>query len=162
MSWCNRRIFLLSAAALTGCGGFDPVYTQTQVSQWVGNIAFDTPSSRDTYALRNQLERRLGNSKTPQFGLSYSTTKTTNRAAVSFDGQAYRQQILGTATYALRDLATNQVIHSGQVKAFVGYAPTGSTTSAQAAERDASARLMIQLADRIIDDLMFAQKSASQ
>jgi LPS-assembly lipoprotein len=154
MSSFNRRTVISMAMALSGCG-FQPAYDTQGMRQIVGKISYDTPNSRDLYALRNQLERRLGYAASAQFGLSYSTSISSRSAAVSINGQAYRSQIIGTARYALRNLDTQKVITSGSVKAFAGYAPTGSTTSAQAASRDAKARLMTQLGDLIAEDIIF-------
>ena len=156
----NRRSFLILATALAGCG-FEPVYDSQPIKGLVGQIQYETPSSRDTFALRDQLEKRLGSTQNAKYGLAYSISVGSKRAAVSFDGRAYRQQLTGAGKYSLRDLSNNQVVISGAVDAFVGYAPT-STTSSQAAARDARARLMIQIGDLIVEDIMFKSDSLTQ
>jgi LPS-assembly lipoprotein len=61
---------------------------------------------------------------------------------------------LGTAQYTLRDTQTGQIAGSGKVNSFTSYSAAGSTISGQATREDAQERLMIILADKLIDHLI--------
>lgn len=158
MLWCNRRSFLLSVAALTGCG-FRPAYDTDGMQSLYGRISYSDPNTRDMYELRQQLEQRLGPPGTSTFQLDYSIDTKTERAAVAFDGQAFRQQLHGSVTYSLTQSATRKVLISGQHKTFVGYATTGTTAATLASQRDANRRLMIQLADLIVADILIKMQT---
>lgn len=154
MSWCNRRSFIISAMALGGCG-FQPVYQQNAPSRdFLGTIELDTPHNRDSYVMNRRIEERFGAAVDPKFALSYSISKSSSRAAIGTDGQANRRITTGTVTYTLVRLSDKKVISTGKETAFVGSSTTGSTVATHAADRDAIERLIIQLADRIVDDLL--------
>jgi len=98
----------------------------------------------------------LGSSNpAPQYGLSYKLSTAAARSAIAPDGRSLRQQVEGTVTFMLRDLTNNAVIYTQNSRAFVGYSTNGSSAATQAAARDAERRLMQQLADEVIRDLMF-------
>ena len=65
-----------------------------------------------------------------------------------------RFNVIGKATYALRDLGDGKVLQSGAVDSFTGFSATGSTAATQAAQRDAHERLMTILADQITAQLV--------
>ena len=91
----------------------------------------------------------------PRYGLSYQLSAAASRSAIAPDGRSLRQQVEGTVTFMLRDLTNNAVVYTQSRRAFVGYSTNGSSAAAQAAARDAERRLMHQLADEVIRDLMF-------
>jgi LPS-assembly lipoprotein len=47
-------------------------------------------------------------------------------------------------------------VRQGRVSDFTGFSATGSTVATLAAERDATARLMVILADQIVDRLVIS------
>ena len=49
---------------------------------------------------------------------------------------------------------SEDVLIVGRTDSFTSYSATGSTAATQAAERDARRRLMVILADRVIDRLL--------
>ena len=87
----------------------------------------------------------------PRYGLSYQLSTAASRSTIAPDGRSLRQQVEGTVTFMLRDLTNNAVVYTENRRAFVGY----STNASSAAARDAERRLMRQLADEVIRDLMF-------
>ena len=91
----------------------------------------------------------------PRYGLSYQLSTAASRSAIAPDGRSLRQQVEGTVTFMLRDLTNNAVVYTQSRRAFVGYSTNGSPATTQAAARDAERRLMQQLADEVIRDLMF-------
>lgn len=159
MSSFKRRSFLIMAAALAGCG-FTPAYGPKGGAMALQNrILVDEPNSRDSYALVRQLEHRLGRTNAPRFGLSVSLGTSEEGLAYTQDATITRYDVVGKATFALRDLETGRVLTTGSVDSFTGYSTTGSTVATLAAEKDASERLMILLADKITSRLLAAASS---
>jgi hypothetical protein len=152
----DRRIFLaLSGAFLVGCG-LQPAHQMQSVDQILSSITLETPRDRRSFYFRNALEERLGGSNpTPRYGLSYQLSAAAARSAIVPDGRSLRQQVEGTVTFMLRDLTNNAVVYTQSRRAFVGYSTNGSSAAIQTAARDAERRLMQQLSDEVIRDLMF-------
>lgn len=150
----NRRSILLGALALAGCG-FTPVYgPEGEARALLNNIEVDPPRDREGYLLVRRLEERLGRAGAARYGLSVSIRLSDERMAITADNVATRMNLLGKATYALRDLASGEVVSTGVVESFTGYSTTGSTAATRAAERDATERLMTILGDKIVTRLM--------
>lgn len=150
----NRRSFLIGTAALAGCG-YSPVFGPDGAgSKLFGKISFETPASTETYALVRYLEERMGVSEAPSYGLSYSVSVRQEGLAVTVRRVIARYNVLGTMSFSLRDLSDNRVVSSGKVTAMTGYSATGSTVATRAASNDARERLMMMLADRMIDHLV--------
>ena len=150
----DRRYFLLSAAALTGCG-FTPAFAPGgAATRFQNSVLVDVPDSRAAFLLVRRFEERLGRANPETYGLSYAITLTEEAIAISGDNVTTRYNILGTVTYALRDLATDKVLTSGKVDNFTSYSASDTTVATQAAERDAEERLMTILTDQIITRLI--------
>ena len=150
----DRRMFLGSMLALTGCG-FAPVYAPGGAANLLqGRVTVDEPVDRDSYLLVQQLETRLGRGDAPVYGLSLGLEVQQERMAINAANITTRFNVIGKSTYALRDLRDGKVITSGTVNSFTGYSATGTTTATQAAKRDAHKRLMTILADQIVTRLI--------
>ena len=152
----NRRIILaFGSAFLAGCA-LQPANQMQSVDQILSSMTLDTPHDQHSFYFRNALEKRLGSSDpAPQYGLSYKLSTAASRSAIVTDGRSLRRQVEGTVTFMLRDLTNNAVVYTQNRNAFVGYSTNGSSAATQAASRDAERRLMQQLADEVIRDLMF-------
>ncbi|MGH1464668.1 MAG: LPS assembly lipoprotein LptE [Cognatishimia sp.] len=157
MSSYNRRSVLKMAAGplmLAGCG-FTPVYGPNGAGHRLhGKILVDAPEDGDGFELVRQLEHRLGQPGVARYGLSVALTTTEEGVALTADNRTTRREVIGDATYALRDLDSKAVVLSGKVDSFTGYSTTGSTVSELAAARDARKRLMVILADQITNRLL--------
>lgn len=157
MSSFNRRAILLMGAGplvLAGCG-FTPAYGPDGAATRLRHtVLVDAPSNEDQFELVRQLEHRLGAPNAARFGLSVALDISEDGVALTTDNRTTRKEVIGVGTYALRDLASKEVLVSGKVDSFTGYSTTGSTVSELAARRDARRRLMIILADRITTELM--------
>lgn len=163
MSSFNRRAFLIAAAATAAGCGFTPAYGPGGgASVLQGRVEVDEPNTRDGYLLVRQLENRLGRAQTPRFGLSVALDTSEEGLAYTQDAKITRYDLIGKATYALRDLGTGEVLTSGTVDSFTGYSTTGSTVATLAAESDARERLMIILADQITTHLLAAAQDLPQ
>lgn len=161
----GRRFFLISMAALVGCG-FTPAYgPNSAASALRGSVIVDAPTNRDTFDLVTQLERRFGQPVAPRYALSYNLSIREDGVGVTPEQEITRFNVLGQVTFSLRDTSSGAVLSSGSVDTFTGYTAgaidvtaspprTSSTISTLAAKRDAHARLMLTLADQIVARLI--------
>ena len=148
------RLLLLAALGLAGCG-FTPAYApNAPANALLGRVAVEAPDDRLSFQLVRRLEERLGRGETADYGLSVVIETETEGLGITEDQEITRFNLLGEAGFALRDLATGEVLTDGVVTAFAAYSATGTTVSARIAERDAGDRLMQILADEIITRLI--------
>ncbi|PUB11602.1 lipopolysaccharide assembly protein [Yoonia sediminilitoris] len=110
--------------------------------------------------MRAQLERRLGAPQAPQYLLEVRQTAPRRPAAIRSSGVTVRYNLIGTATWRLRDVASGRVIDTGEVEGFTSYSGTGSTVATQSAETDAAARLSVTLADMIVTRMLVLLQDA--
>ena len=149
----NRRILLVSALALAGCG-FTPAYgPQGSGNAFLGTIALEEPADRNEYMLNRRLEERLGRATSPRYSLKTVLTTGENALGSTSSGSNTRSHVDGKVSYDLIDQTTGQTVHSHVVSSFVGYSTSGSNVSTFASQRDAMERLMTILADQIVDQL---------
>lgn len=158
MSSFNRRHFLFGSLALplSACG-FTPVYGPNGGAGVLrGRVALAEPKNQNDFWLNGALERSLGVASEPAFDLSYSVNIENASVAISSTNTITRRDLIGAATYALRDRQTGEVVATGSVRGFTGFSNTGSTQATQTARSDANKRLMQILADQITQDLIAA------
>lgn len=145
---------LLATLSVVACG-FSPAYAPGAPATLLRNtVALDTPDTVDGFRLRDRLEARLGRAETARYTLNVTLSVTRTAAGVSRTQTTTRYNLPGTATWALRDIATGSVVADGTVDAFTAYSATGTTIATQAAATDARARLMVILADQIVARLI--------
>ena len=156
MSSFNRRSFLLLAAAapaLAACG-FEPTYGAKGASSHLLNqVVIDEPSTNETYLLVRELEDRLGRVSSGKYGLSTSVETDERSVGRTVQGVTSRYDVVGEVTYALRDMASGEVLTSGKVENYVGYSATGTSVATVSAQDDAYMRLMVILTDQIVAEL---------
>lgn len=158
MWWSDRRAVLIAAGALAlaGCG-FTPVYAPGGgAGRLQGQIALPAAETRDEFELRARLEERLGAAAAGRYALAVDPSVRAEGLGTTRDGRTTRFQLVGRADYTLSDAATGDELASGRVDGFTGYSTTGSTVATDAARRDAETRLMVLLADGIVDRLLLA------
>ncbi len=136
---------------LSACG-FTPIYSGESVFRQ--NTAFVSDDTVAGFRLREQLEERLGRTDTPKYLVSTQISLNQRSAAITSDGDTSRFNVIGTATWTLRDAATNARIETGTVETFTSYSATSSTIATQATQDDAVERLSIILADMIVSRLL--------
>ncbi|TNF19207.1 MAG: hypothetical protein EP318_15750 [Rhodobacteraceae bacterium] len=157
--WLSRREFLLgaAAAALAGCG-FAPAYgTGGAASRLQNAILVQEPENHFGYLVTRRIEERLGKGgEDAPYRLALRIKFSQESLGSTSDGQLTRYHIIGNTTYALQRAADQSEIDSGTVHNFTAYSASGSTVSTLAAQRDAQDRLMIALADQVIERLVLA------
>lgn len=156
MSLLKRRLMFLAPLALMACG-FEPVYSPGGSGAALhNNVLIDRPTTQDSYLLVRELEERLGRGSNPTYALSLAIATAEAVLAIDREGDTGRFNRVGTVDFSLRDVTTGQVVSSGRVESFVGYSGTGTTVETLAGQRDAQARLMNIMADKIMTRLYAA------
>ena len=158
MLWRRRQtLFALTAfGAVAGCG-FTPAYgPQGAASVLQDNLRVSAPNRRDGFLISQRLEDRFGRNDSGRYVLNVTPEIRRQGLATSVEGTTNRFRLTGFANYALRDTETDEVVRRGRVTNFTGFSATGSTVATLAAERDATARLMVILADSIVDRLILS------
>lgn len=150
----DRRLFLLSALAVTAGCGFRPAFAPGgDATKLQNSVSLDDPNDRADYVLVRRFEERLGPASLARYGLSYSVAMTESGIAVSSENITTRYNVLGSITYALRDMETEKVLTSGKVEQFTSYSAEDTTISTQAAQQDAEERLILIMTDQMITRL---------
>jgi len=156
MSLFNRRNFLAMAALplVAGCG-FTPVYGPSGSATAVrGKIKIDPPKDKSTFALVGRLDNRLGAPDAPKYQLSYTLSTQNEAFSIKGSTDTRRFQVVGDLAFQLREIDNNAIAITGSVNSFTAYSTTGSTVGTLSAEQDANDRLMVILADLLVDRLL--------
>ena len=154
MSSFSRRSVILGVPAAVAACGFSPAFAPGGAATRLQNsILLDEPVGREGFLFNRHFEDRLGRGSPARYGLSYSISVDEDAIAITEDNVITRFNLLGSVKYALRDMQSKAVLVSGKVDNFTSYSASGTTVATQAAQRDAEARLMIILADQVINKL---------
>ena len=146
---------LLLGVFITACS-FEPAWMaqDQKVKILWQKVDIENPKTSNEFHLNRHLASRLGNAKDSKLFLKYELFTETKRTALSFDGKAYRIRIHGEVKFSLSKNGKNTILVSSTIKDSLGYSDAILAETDQASERDAYARLMILLGDRIIDELL--------
>ena len=154
MLLCNRRAVLLGLGALSGCG-FEPVFAPGGASEKLRNaVLVDEPTDRASFALVEQLERRLGRPTSPAYRLTVALVTEEEGLAVTGSNDITRYNIVGKAAFTMRNIATGDVVIRDRVDTFTAYSASEQPVATLSAERDARERLTVALADKIVSRLL--------
>lgn len=155
----DRRFFLLGALALGSCG-FEPVLDEkNKPLNLRGKILVDRPTDRDSFELVRQMETRLGRASAPVYGMTVALDVREEGLAISGSNDITRYNVLGVAAYTLRNLRTGKVVSQRRIETFTAYSASQQPAATLSAERDARARLMVSLADKITSRLLIDARS---
>lgn len=160
MWWSERRSLIRSAGAglalalLAGCG-FTPAYGPGgSAGGLTGRVLISAPQDRRGFDLVARLEERLGRPAEVAYALDYRIDTRRVDIGVSPTAAITRFNITGRVAFTLRDLQTDAVLTTGDVRNFTAYSATGTTLATRTAELDARRRLMRILADQIVNQLV--------
>jgi LPS-assembly lipoprotein len=154
MSSYNRRTLLLSLTALAACG-FEPVYGPGGRAEGLrGRIAVATPEDEEGYALVERLEQRLGQPAGADLALTADIFISQEAVGFLPDGTISRYNLTGRVAWRLTRVTDGTEVLRGSERSFTSYAATSTTVATIAAERDARRRLMVIIADRILQDIL--------
>ena len=147
MSSFERRTFLLSFAALAGCG-FTPVYAPGgDAGDLRGRIEVLPPADEEGFALVNRLEERLGRGAAAEYLLTAEIRIREEAVGFLPDGTISRYNVLGQVPWRL--IRGETEVLAGTERSFTSYSATSTTVATIVAQRDARRRLMVIVADRI-------------
>ncbi|GAA4220058.1 hypothetical protein GCM10022290_13030 [Sagittula marina] len=152
----TRRAAVLALIGSVAACGFTPVYgPQGGGTALVNAIDLPEPSDDSQYVFNRRFEERMGR------GGGAAPYRLTTRIQIDDQdigatsaGSVTRVRLIGRVFFTLTDTATGEVVRDARTNAFTGYSTTGATVATSAAQRDAQERLMILLADQVIDDLV--------
>ncbi len=157
MSWSRRRALGIVAGLLASACGFTPVYGPGGPGGTLdGAVRLQTPQNVNGFTVRQRLQDRLGPPQSPRFTLQVQIQTSSERVGITRAQSTNRFNLLGVARYDLRSFPDNARVTRGEVSSFIGYGASGTPLATQAAERDAFRRLMVVLADGIVERLYLA------
>lgn len=163
MLWSERNtlafgrraaIFALLAVGATACG-FTPVYGPDGGGRaLINSVLVEQPKGSDEFTLAQELENRFGPSTTPTYSLTFKLETESDSISITQTQETNRYNTIGSAEYTLTNRASGAVVQSGEVDGFTSYSSTGTTVATAAAEQDSYDRLMVVLADKIVNELV--------
>ncbi|MGB7319558.1 MAG: LPS assembly lipoprotein LptE [Planktotalea sp.] len=156
MSLSDRRNVLFAGAAflMASACNFSPVYGPNAAgSKLEGRIYIAEPNTKNEYFVVRQLETRLGRADPAPMTLKFTVTESAASLGTTSTGSTTRVQWRGVLIYQLNNSETGTSIANGSITNFTGYSATSNTAATLASERAARERLMIILADQLIDRL---------
>lgn len=144
----------LIGASLGGCG-FTPLYATPNLSPGLAAIEVIAPQGRVGYLLREDLDDALGHDKaaTPAWRLDMTVDQTRAPRGLTITDVAERYRLGVSVKYALTDVATGKVVHSGQVASHVSYDQANDPYAGIAARQDSQDRAASDAARQIELDL---------
>jgi len=155
--WCSsltRRGVLGAGLALAGCG-FVPALGEGGAGRFRHDTAITAPATVDGYRLLARLEDRLGRAEGGRWHLAVTLAIDESAAAYGADGSIGRATLTGEARWRLSDGEAGPPVGEGRARAFAGYdSGLGNTVALRAAAIDARERLAVQLADRIVTQML--------
>ena len=156
MSSFNRRTFLTVPLALAACG-FTPAYGPSGPAQGLqGRIRAADPTNKNGFDFVTAIEARFGRSKDPRYGLAYTISTQSVGVGYATDTTITRYNLKGRVDWSLTDRDSDSRIAGGTAENFTSWSATSATVAGQAAEEDATERLMVILADQIAADILAA------
>lgn len=158
MSSSDRRTFLLLSVLGLGACGFTPALgPEGSAANLRGLIEVEEPVSVEGFELVRALKSRLGEPTAPRYRLAAQIAIAEQGVGVLPDQTITSYNVLGRISYAVTDLTTGAVAASGEVANFTTYSATSTTVATTSAQADARRRLMVILADQLIEDLYVAR-----
>jgi LPS-assembly lipoprotein len=159
----NRRAFLTSAFLIFAGCGYSPTLAPGGSAEGLrGSIEIADPADASGFVLVRELETLLGDAESPQYRLEADIRLRDEGVGILPDQTITRYQVVGVVDYQLSGLASGEEVAKGRVSNFTSYSATSTTVATTAARRDARDRLMINLADQIVSDLVLTRPEWSQ
>jgi LPS-assembly lipoprotein len=144
----------MAAIDLTGCG-FTPLYATPGLSSGLSRVQVVAPDGRVSYLIREDLDDALAHDKgaPPVWRLTYTVAQTRGPRGLNLNDIAERYEIAVTVDYALTNLATGAVAHTGKVSSELSYDSANAPYAGIAARQDTQQRVASDVARRIQLDL---------
>ncbi|WP_068876064.1 MULTISPECIES: LPS assembly lipoprotein LptE [unclassified Phenylobacterium] len=144
-------VALVSALALGGCAGFQPLYAQPEVVKNLAAIQVNAPSGRTGYLIRQHLDDAFAkdHAAPAAYTMDLSLGEARYPRGVRIDNVATRYEYVLTASYALRDIRSRAVAKQGQVRVELTYDSADQPYASISAQQDAQDRAAEEAARRI-------------
>ena len=153
-SGLDRRSLILMPLALAACG-FKPAYGPGGVAEGLrGKVRANDPTDKDAFDFVDRIEQRLSRPRDARYDLAYEIKTDPIGVGYTPDSTITRYNLTGSIDWTLTDHASAQRVTGGRVENFTSWSATGSTVAGVAAEEDARRRLMIILADEIVQRML--------
>tara|TARA_B100000902_G_C26951593_1_gene736091 strand:- start:113 stop:616 length:504 start_codon:yes stop_codon:yes gene_type:complete len=155
----KKYLFTLLLSVFVAACSFEPAWVAKEHKAKVlwQKIELKEPKTSNEFHLNRHLASRLGKAKNSDLYINYELFTETKRTALSFDGKAYRILIHGEVNFSLIKNGDNKILVRSSVEGRLGYSDSTLAITDQASERDAYARLMVLLGDRIVDELLSSE-----
>jgi LPS-assembly lipoprotein len=139
----------------TGCG-FRPIYGPAgSGSALDGKPVVAQGGGPNDFTLARALQDRLGPpDAAPRFRLTTALSISAEEVAVTTAQSTNRFNLIGVVDYTLTDIATGGTVRAGRVDGFNSFSAVGTSLAVRTAQMDATERLMVILADRVMLDLL--------
>lgn len=146
----------LGAVALAAGCGFRPVYGPAGSGAALdGATVVAQGGGPNGFTLARALQDRLGRpGDAPRFRLTTALSVSSEQVAVTTAQSTNRYNLIGVVDYTLTDIATGATLGTGRVDGFNSFSATGTSLATRTAQIDATERLMVILADRVMIDLL--------
>ena len=149
-----KKIIYASLFFISACG-FNPVYTDSDTSQLLGQISIQEPSTQNDFIFYSQLIDRFGD-RGDKYTLSYVITTSTEDKALDFDGTVHLVEISGSVLFNLKESGTGIEILSDRAELYLSYSNAGSTAAVLNAKRVTNKQLTVLLANKVADRVLLA------
>lgn len=149
--WCGLGALTLAS----GCG-FRPVYGPAGSGAALdGATVVAQGGGPNDFTLARALQDRLGPpGNAPRFRLATILSIRAEQVAVTTAQSTNRFNLVGTVDYVLTDIRTGATVRDGRIDGFNSYSAIGTSLATRTARADATDRLMVILADRVMADLL--------
>ena len=111
------------------------------------------PADAHGYAFANPDVARLGPPRRPRYRLAYTIATEDVPIGTTPSQETTRYNVIGRIDWALTEIAGGTTLISDGFESFASYADTGTPVSGLAAAEDAHRRLMVLMADHVVDKL---------
>lgn len=147
---------LLGGITLAGGCGFRPVYGPAGSGTALdGATVVAQGGGPNDFTLSRALQDRLGPpGDAPRFRLATTLSIRSEQVAVTTAQSVNRFNLIGVVDYTLTDIATGSAVRTGRVDGFNSFSAIGTSLAVRTARTDATDRLMVILADRVMADLV--------
>ena len=147
-------VLTVLAGTLAGCG-FKPLYGNVPGSvggAQLASVDIGLIPDRSGQILRNRLVTRMqpqGPAADTNYILDVDLNESSVGLAVETDETATRTNLTITATVALTEIETGDVVYVDNVRSYASYDVLTAEYATLVAERDARERVLVDLADRV-------------
>ena len=150
MSLFSRRKFLIGSFLLAGCG-YAPVHgTGSKTKKLYNSVFVQAPKDRVEFELVRNLEKQFRKNSSREYDLNYKLSIEEEKVVVSASQTLERYSLFGSLKYTLTD-KEGDVLLTNTAKSFTSYSATGTSLATERAKRDAQDRLMVILAEQVLN-----------